>query len=219
MSGRLSVRLPAALCLAFSAAPAVAESPLQFISQPENAARVPASGAQPASTSRASTGSRAEVVTGNVHRLQRGNAGGMKRQIASVSTACLRGDLVAVIRRASSHFGSEAVITSGFRRGRGYHAKCMAADVQIAGTSPGTLARWFRAQPGVGGVGTYGHTRSVHVDVAERKYSWHGRSSRRMRVADACPCCGGVQHGAKAAFACERSVIAPDALKLGTARG
>jgi hypothetical protein len=95
----------------------------------------------------------------------------------------------------------------------------MAADVQIAGTSPGTLARWFRAQPGVGGVGTYGHTRSVHVDVAERKYSWHGRSSRRMRVADACPCCGGVQHGAKAAFACERSVIAPDALKLGTARG
>jgi uncharacterized protein YcbK (DUF882 family) len=52
----------------------------------------------------------------------------------------------------------------------------MAADVQIAGVSPGTLAKYFRAQAGVGGVGTYGHTRSVHVDVAPRVYSWsHGR--------------------------------------------
>jgi hypothetical protein len=150
-----------------------------------------------------------------------GGKGGIAKQIPSVSTGCLKPELMGILRRASSHFGSEVIITSGYRAGRGrsYHAKCMAADVQMAGVSPGTLARYFRGQAGVGGVGTYGHTRSVHVDIAPRKFSWHGRSSRRIRVADACPCCGGPQHGAKSSFACERGVIAPDALKLGNARG
>ncbi len=87
-----------------------------------------------------------------------------------------------LIRDASSHFGADAVITSGYRPGRhSYHGRCMAADVQVPGVSPGALARWFRAQPGVGGVGTYGHTRSVHVDVAPRQYSWH--HGRRKRLA------------------------------------
>jgi uncharacterized protein YcbK (DUF882 family) len=215
MSSFSNARLTAAFCLAASASPAAAESPLAFIAlqskpAPESASAAPRAGGSAA---------RADVVAGNVHRLQRGNAGGLKRQTGSVSTGCLRSDLVGVLRRASHQFGSEVVVTSGFRRGRGYHAKCMAADVQIAGVSPGTLARWFRAQPGVGGVGTYGHTRSVHVDVAPRVYSWHGRSSRRMRVADACPCCGGARHGAASSFACDSGVIAPDAIKLGSARG
>jgi hypothetical protein len=116
-----------------------------------------------------------------------GGKGTVAKQIPSVSTGCLKPELMAILRRASNHFGSEIVITSGYRGGRGhsYHSKCMAADVQIAGVSTGTLARYFRSQPGVGGVGTYGHTRSVHVDVAPRKYSWHGRSSRRVRLASA----------------------------------
>jgi uncharacterized protein YcbK (DUF882 family) len=215
MSGLLSVRLSAALCLAVAATPAAADSPLDFMSAQGRGSAPAASPAKPDSQDSAA---RAGVVSGNVHRLQRANAGGLKRQTASVSTACLRADLLAIIRRASNDFGSEAVVTSGFRRGRGYHARCMAADVQIAGVGSGTLARYFRTQAGVGGVGTYGHTRSVHVDVAERRYSWHGRSSRRMRVAGGCPCCGGAQHGAKTAIACERSIIAPDALTLGNAR-
>jgi uncharacterized protein YcbK (DUF882 family) len=216
MSGLSSVRLTAAFCLAVSVSPAAADNAIGFFSQQQNSASPNTAG--PVRSGNGSA-ARAEVVAGNVHRLQRGNAGGIKRQTGHVSTACLRSDLVGILRRASNHFGSEAVITSGFRRGRGYHAKCMAADVQMAGVSPGTLARYFRSQSGVGGVGTYGHTRSVHVDVASRVYSWHGRSSRRVRVADACPCCGGSQHGAKSSFSCERSVIAPDAIKLGAARG
>jgi uncharacterized protein YcbK (DUF882 family) len=183
MSGMLSVRLTAAFCLAVAVSPATADSPHAFTSTQDKPAPATAEEAKPAPRE---SSTRLGVVSGNVHRLQRSNAGGMARQTAHVATGCLRPGLVAILRRASSHFGSEAVVTSGFRRGRGYHAKCMAADVQIAGVSPGTLARWFRSQPDVGGVGTYRHTRSVHVDVAERKYSWHGgRSSRRVRVASA----------------------------------
>jgi hypothetical protein len=114
-------------------------------------------------------------------RTRHGAGGPIKKQISSVSTACLKPALMQIVGNASRHFGSTAIITSGFRRSRSsYHGKCMAADVQIAGVSPGTLARYFRAQEGVGGVGTYGHTRSVHVDVAGRTYSWHhGRRKAR----------------------------------------
>jgi hypothetical protein len=108
--------------------------------------------------------------------------GGIEKQIASVSIGCLKPELTRLLREASSHFGANAVITSGYRPGRhSYHGRCMAADVQIPGVAPRALARWFRAQPGVGGVGTYGHTRSVHVDVAPRQYSWH--HGRRKRYA------------------------------------
>jgi uncharacterized protein YcbK (DUF882 family) len=112
--------------------------------------------------------------------VQSGNAGNIVKQTGSVATGCLPARLTHIIRNASLHFGSAAVITSGYRSGRhSYHGKCMAADVQIAGVSPAALARYFRAQPGVGGVGTYGHTRSVHVDVAGRVYTWyHGRRGR-----------------------------------------
>jgi uncharacterized protein YcbK (DUF882 family) len=124
-----------------------------------------------------------EISSGGV--VQSGPAGTIVRQTPSVSISCLRPRLVGVLRRASLHFGSAAIVTSGYRPGRrSYHGKCMAADVQIAGVSPGTLARYFKAQPGVGGVGSYGHTRSVHVDVAERKFNWHGKKKRR-RVASA----------------------------------
>jgi uncharacterized protein YcbK (DUF882 family) len=197
--------------MAFAATTATADGPLDFMAAQNAAASSPAEAARPASASGAG------VVSGNVHRLQRGNAGAVTRQTSSVATGCLRGDLVGLLRGASAHFGSEVVVTSGFRRGRGFHARCMAADVQIAGVGSGTLARYFRGQAGVGGVGTYGHTRSVHVDVADRRYSWHGRS-RRVRMAGGCPCCGGSPHGARSAVACERSVIGAD-MKLGSARG
>jgi uncharacterized protein YcbK (DUF882 family) len=218
MSGSTTLRLAAAISLAATVSPAIAQdpnSPFGFFTTATPSEAAPSAAQTSAAAVRGRDG---RVVEGNVFRLSRTNAGAVARQTGHVSTGCLKPELLTILRRASNDFGSEAVVTSGFRRGRGYHAKCMAADVQIAGVSPGTLARYFRSQPGVGGVGTYGHTRSVHVDVAPRKYSWHGRSSRRMRVADACPCCGGAQHGARSAIACERSVIAPDALKLGNAR-
>lgn len=128
-------------------------------------------------------------ITGSIPRglsaspdRQGAGRGGIEKQIASVSIGCLKPELTRIIRDASSHFGATAVITSGYRPGRhSFHGRCMAADVQIPGVSPGALARWFRSQPGVGGVGTYGHTRSVHVDVAPRQYSWH--HGRRKRFA------------------------------------
>jgi uncharacterized protein YcbK (DUF882 family) len=126
------------------------------------------------------TAPKAAVATrGTTARVDSGRSGAVAKQIPSVSTSCLKPSLMKIIRGASDHFGSQAMITSGYRRSRtSYHGKCMAADVQIAGVSPGTLARYFRAQPGVGGVGTYGHTRSVHVDVAPRVYTWY-RGRRR----------------------------------------
>ncbi|MGL4242168.1 MAG: YcbK family protein [Beijerinckiaceae bacterium] len=214
MSIQFGMRRSAALCAILScAAPALADgdgsaSPLAFVR--ENAAST-------ASVDRAAT-QEAKAVVAPAQRT--GGGQGIVRQTPSVSIGCLKPELVSILRRASSHYRSEVTVTSGFRggRGRSYHAKCMAADVQIAGVSPGALARYFRGQEGVGGVGTYGHTRSVHVDVAPRKFSWHGRSSRRIRVADAsCPCCGGAQHGGRSAFVCERGVIAPE-IKLGAQR-
>jgi uncharacterized protein YcbK (DUF882 family) len=158
-----------------------ASSPSQFYQLPSNEkSSVETPGAAETPAQSAKTARRAA----NRHGVARsGPAGVVTRQIPSVSTACLRPNLMRVIRDASSHFGSAAVITSGYRPGRrSYHGKCMAADIQIAGVSPGTLARYLRSRPGVGGVGTYGHTRSVHVDVAERSYSWH-HGKRRTRLA------------------------------------
>jgi uncharacterized protein YcbK (DUF882 family) len=106
-------------------------------------------------------------------------AGSVEKQIPSVSTSCLKPSLMNVLRKASNDFGRPVIITSGYRPSRrSYHGKCMAADVQIDGVAPSRLARYFRSQPGVGGVGHYGHTRSVHVDVASRKFTWAGSRRR-----------------------------------------
>lgn len=117
------------------------------------------------------------------------SAGGIEKQTDHVVTGCFPANLRAVLADISSQFGGKPVIvTSGHRHGgrRGsYHRKCMAADIQIDGVSPGAIARYARAHPSVGGVGTYGHTRSVHVDVGGRVYSWHGNGRRRYAQAHA----------------------------------
>ncbi len=134
------------------------------------------------STAPAAAASLPRGLASDADRPGTGRTGGIEKQIGSVSTGCLKPELTRILRDASSHFGSNVVITSGYRRGRhSFHGRCMAADVQIPGVSPGALARWFRSQPGVGGVGTYGHTRSVHVDIAPRQLTWH--QGRRKRFA------------------------------------
>jgi uncharacterized protein YcbK (DUF882 family) len=53
---------------------------------------------------------------------------------------------------------------------------CAAADIQVEGVGKWELARYLRAMPGRGGVGTYCHTDSVHVDVGpERDWNWRCR--------------------------------------------
>lgn len=125
-----------------------------------------------------------------------GRAGALQKQTGAVSTSCFPASLVNVLDRMRVHFGAPVIVTSGYRSpsanrraggARGsYHMRCQAADVQIAGVAPSAIMRFARAQAEVGGVGAYRHTRSVHVDVGGRKFSWFGRgghSHGRVRLA------------------------------------
>src|SRR5690606_27582904 len=100
--------------------------------------------------------------------------------------ACLKPSLVRVLKNVEKHFGKPVIVTSGYRgvdrnrRARGarnsLHMYCAAADIQIEGVSKAQLATFMRSMPGRGGVGTYCHTQSVHVDVGpERDWNWRCR--------------------------------------------
>ena len=105
-----------------------------------------------------------------------GAAGTILTQTGAVRIGCFPDDMRAVLKQISVHFGRPVVVTSGYRGGgrRGsFHRSCQAADVQI-----------------VGGVGTYGHTRSVHVDVGDRVFSWYGTRRRSASLSGGCcPAC------------------------------
>ncbi|WP_250157215.1 YcbK family protein [Tianweitania aestuarii] len=113
---------------------------------------------------------------------------GLLKQTADVDTACLKPSLVRVLKTVEQHYGKKAVVTSGYRdpsrnkRARGarnsLHMYCAAADVQIEGVSKWELASYVRSMPGRGGVGTYCHTDSVHIDVGPER-DWNWRCSRK----------------------------------------
>ncbi len=89
-------------------------------------------------------------------------------QSGSVETACLKPDLVEILRHIEGHYGQKVVITSGFRdRGRqgSLHRQCAAADIQVSGVPAAKLASFARTIPGIGGVGTYCHPSMIHVDT------------------------------------------------------
>ncbi|QZZ35756.1 DUF882 domain-containing protein [Nitratireductor kimnyeongensis] len=111
---------------------------------------------------------------------------GLLKQRESVDTACLKPALVGMLKAIERHYGKRIVVTSGYRspsynrRVRGarksLHMYCAAADIQIDGVSKWELAKYVRSMPGRGGVGTYCHTKSVHVDVGpERDWNWRCR--------------------------------------------
>lgn len=111
---------------------------------------------------------------------------GLVRQTDHVDVACLKPSLVRVLKNVEKHFGKPVIVTSGYRgvdrnrRARGarnsLHMYCAAADIQIEGVSKAQLATFMRSMPGRGGVGTYCHTQSVHVDVGpERDWNWRCR--------------------------------------------
>ena len=94
----------------------------------------------------------------------------VEKQTDYVNISCLTPELMKVVRKAGEHFKGTPVITSGQRtngRRGSYHRKCMAADFFIAGVERATLAKYLRTLPDAGGVGTYCHTKSVHVDTGE----------------------------------------------------
>jgi uncharacterized protein YcbK (DUF882 family) len=111
---------------------------------------------------------------------------GLLRQTNNVDVGCLKPSLVRTLKQLERHFGRKVMVTSGYRspahnrRARGaknsQHMYCAAADIQIAGVSKWDLASYARSMPGRGGVGTYCHTNSVHVDVGpERDWNWRCR--------------------------------------------
>ena len=111
---------------------------------------------------------------------------GLLKQNESVDVACLKPSLVRVLKTIEGHFGRKMIVTSGYRdpsrnrRANGaknsLHMYCAAADIQLPGVSKWELASYVRSMPGRGGVGTYCHTESVHIDVGpERDWNWRCR--------------------------------------------
>jgi uncharacterized protein YcbK (DUF882 family) len=117
---------------------------------------------------------------------------GLYIQTDKVEVGCLRPELVSMIRMVENHYKRPAIITSGFRDPRrnrraggvrhSLHTMCAAADIQVQGVSKWQLADFLRSIPGRGGVGTYCHTESVHIDIGgERDWNWRCRRKKRMR--------------------------------------
>ncbi len=99
----------------------------------------------------------------------------VEKQTDAVDIACLRPELLRLVRIAGEHFKGTPVITSGQRnRGRlgSFHRKCMAADFFVPGIERARLAKFLRTLPEAGGVGTYCHTKSVHIDIGEPRNWW-----------------------------------------------
>ena len=107
---------------------------------------------------------------------------GLLKQRETVDTACLKPKLVRMLKQVEQHFGKRIIVTSGYRspaynkkvRGaeKSQHMYCAAVDVQLPGVSKWELAKYVRAMPGRGGVGTYCHS-SVHIDIGpERDWNW-----------------------------------------------
>jgi uncharacterized protein YcbK (DUF882 family) len=113
---------------------------------------------------------------------------GLKVQRESVDVACLKPQLVRMLKQIEAHYGRSIVVTSGYRspghnrRVRGaknsLHMYCAAADIEIDGVGKWELAKFARSMSGRGGVGTYCHTEAVHVDIGPNR-DWNWRCSRR----------------------------------------
>lgn len=114
---------------------------------------------------------------------------GLWLQTEKVETGCFRPELLQVLKVVETHYGRKIMVTSGLRDvnhnrragGRRYslHTTCQAADIQVPGVSKWDLANYLRTIPGRGGVGTYCHTESVHIDTGEaRDWNWRCRRSR-----------------------------------------
>ncbi len=114
---------------------------------------------------------------------------GLLKQTEGVDVGCLKPSLVRMLKSVEQHFGKKMIVTSGFRdparnkaaRGarNSLHMFCAAADVQVPGVDKHRLAAFVRAMPGRGGVGTYCHTNSVHIDIGpERDWNWRCRARK-----------------------------------------
>ncbi|MDO9415381.1 YcbK family protein [Pararhizobium sp.] len=113
---------------------------------------------------------------------------GLWMQTERVESGCFKPELLTVLKGIERHYGRKLMVTSGFRgeksnRRKGgvrhsLHTVCAAADIQIAGVGKWELAAYLRTMPNRGGVGTYCHTESVHIDIGDPR-DWNWRCRRR----------------------------------------
>ncbi|MEN0088283.1 MAG: D-Ala-D-Ala carboxypeptidase family metallohydrolase, partial [Pseudomonadota bacterium] len=117
---------------------------------------------------------------------------GLIRQHEGVRVSCFKPSLLRVLKQVERKFGKKVIVTSGYRSPKNNrraggarnsrHTYCDAADIQVAGVSKWTLAKYLRTLPTRGGVGTYCHTKSVHIDTyKKRDWNWACRKRKRRR--------------------------------------
>ncbi|KQS63206.1 hypothetical protein ASG39_14915 [Rhizobium sp. Leaf371] len=108
---------------------------------------------------------------------------GLLLQTETVETGCFQPKLLNILKSVERHFGKKVLVTSGRRslshnikvggRPQSRHLTCEAADIQVAGVSKWDVATFLRGTEGRGGVGTYCHTQSVHIDIGpQRDWNW-----------------------------------------------
>lgn len=113
---------------------------------------------------------------------------GLHLQTDKVQVDCFKPQLVRTLKAIERHYGRPVMVTSGYRSPKhnrrvggasgSRHTSCEAADVQVEGVSKWQLAKYLRSIPGRGGVGTYCHTESVHIDIGNTR-DWNWRCRRR----------------------------------------
>jgi Peptidase M15 len=94
-------------------------------------------------------------------------------------TGGLNRRLVGLLRQVERHFGRPVTIVSGCRSHshnrriggarESFHLRCLAADIKVAGVSKSAVAQFANRLPGRGGVGSYCHDVSTHIDVGPRR--------------------------------------------------
>jgi len=132
---------------------------------------------------------RAQAVTlASVGNFARGLPKGVQVAHKGVQTACLNPLLVSLLGTIQNHYKRPVVVTSGYRSPahnrrvhgakRSLHMSCAAADIKVSGVHKSELARFVRALPNRGGVGTYCN-QIIHVDVGTRRdWNWGCRKKR-----------------------------------------
>lgn len=109
---------------------------------------------------------------------------GLLLQTQDVNVGCFKPEMIRRIKEVEAHFGRPAMVTSGYRPAKSTtqgskHYTCDAADIQVNGVSRWELASYLRSIPDRGGVGTYCHTESVHMDLGEpRDWNWRCRRTQ-----------------------------------------
>ncbi|AQS41599.1 MAG: Peptidase M15 [Candidatus Tokpelaia hoelldobleri] len=128
------------------------------------------------------------VTLASAGNFARGLPKGVQVARKGVQTACFNPRLVSLLGTIQNHYKRPVIITSGYRspahnrRVHGakhsLHMSCSAADIKVSGVHKSELARFVRALPNRGGVGTYCN-QIIHVDVgARRDWNW-GCSKKR----------------------------------------